>query len=250
MQPCASSGFWPQLALLTGYSFADNKGDNPTQLSCGWEFTDSQLQREASSQRLAIYLLLFPLLFSAAPSMESLLEIPRQLTQAACLGLFSRILPGPSIQAGKQKQTTEAGARGWGSKSQMESTPRYHLFWCLLLSSRPSLAHSQPLSEPVVIKPLWLDPLWTCNRIFMSNLLFFFFKCQQLNLFFGFFFAALEEVNFSYRQEGDLLLNKIETFFLLATVLLKTKLPCLNAKAKPLSCECVCVCLPVYVRVC
>lgn len=187
MQPCASPGFWPQFALWTGYSFADNNGYNPTQLSCGWEFTDSQLQREALHHKcLAFTFLLFPLLFSAAPSRESLLEIPGQLTQAACLGLFGRTPPGPSIQAGKQKQTREAGARGWGSKSQMESTPRYHLFWCLLPSSRPTLAHSQPLSEPVVIKPLWLDPLWTCNRIFMSNLLFFFFNVNNSTYFLAF----------------------------------------------------------------
>lgn len=49
----------------------------------------------------------------------------------------------------------------------------------------------------------------------MFNLLgfFFFFKCQQSNLFFGFFFAALEEINFSYRQQGDLLWDEIGTFF-------------------------------------
>lgn len=48
----------------------------------------------------------------------------------------------------------------------------------------------------------------------MFNLLgFFFFKCQQSNLFFGFFFAALEEINFSYRQQGDLLWDEIGTLF-------------------------------------
>lgn len=70
---------------------------------------------------------------------------------------------------------------------------------CLLVQAWSTPA----LPEPAFIKQLWLEPLKTRRRIFMFNLLVF-SKCQQFNLFFGFFFAALGEINFSYRQQGDL----------------------------------------------
>lgn len=73
----------------------------------------------------------------------------------------------------------------------------------------------------------------------MSDLIFF--KCQQFNLLFGFFFAALGEANFSYGQESDLTQNEINISP--ASLCASEDLPLL------LVCECVCMIqctLPVY----
>lgn len=73
------------------------------------------------------------------------------------------------------------------------------------------LAHlraPQPFSEPAVMKLLG----WSLHEHvseYLRPTLFFFFKCQQFNLLFGFLLAVLEEVNFSYGQESDLPQNGI-----------------------------------------
>lgn len=69
---------------------------------------------------------------------------------------------------------------------------------------------------------------------------FFYKNVNNSAYFFGCFITALEEESFSYGQEGDLLLNKIQAFPLLATVLLKTKLS--------QHCVCVFVCPRVCMR--
>lgn len=129
---------------------------------------------------------------------------------------------------------------------------QHQVCWYLLLS--PSilavflsrLGALRPLSEPAFITLLWLEPLKTHRGIFMFNLLGFFLNVNNPTYFFGFFFAALEEINFSYRQQGDLLWDKIGTFFPPASHCAsddpkaRRKFLCLC------TCPCMCPCVSVH----
>lgn len=133
-----------------------------------------------------------------------------------------------SLQDGQFRELGESSEVGpLGSVSAASNTRcagTFYDFPTFLLSSCPGLDHPA-LSEPAFIKMLWLEPLKTCRRIFMPNLLGFFLNVNNSMYFFGFFFAALGEINFLYRQQGDLPWDEIGTFlfFLLAIVLLITK---------------------------
>lgn len=87
----------------------------------------------------------------------------------------------------------------------------------------PVQAWSTPaLPEPVFIKMLWLEPLKTCRRIFMSNLLVF-FKCQQSNLFFWLFLCCIRRNQFPTQTARwpSLRWNRnISFFFFLLTIVL------------------------------
>jgi len=133
--------------------------------------------------------------------------------------LLPQLHPTWTIQSRKYIETS---SRGWKSSaevdSQVGSTPGiissrviYHLpggFHCF---PGQSWSASNPF-EPVVIKLLWLELPWTHIRILMYNPFFLFsFLMSTTQLTFGFYFVELK-VNFSYEQEGDLLLYKIQTF--------------------------------------
>lgn len=114
------------------------------------------------------------------------------LTQLSGL-LEESLRDGQFRELGESSEVGPLGSASAASNTRCAGT--FYDFPTFLLSSCPGLDHPA-LSEPAFIKMLWLEPLKTCRRIFMPNLLGFFFKCQQFNVFFWLFLCCIRRNQF------------------------------------------------------
>lgn len=106
-----------------------------------------------------------------------------------------RISVGWTVQGTRRKQWRLGP---WGQPPAASSTRCAGTFYDLptfLLSSCPGLDHPA-LSEPAFIKMLWLEPLKACRRIFMPNLLGFFFKMSTIQRIFWLFLCCIRRNQF------------------------------------------------------